>query len=320
LGSEVGALDIFADDILYKKRIEPGKMLLVDLEKGIIVPDDDIKMQIASEQPYKEWLKNKLDLDDLPEVNYQPPVEEDLIKLQQAFGYTREELNKMIKPLIIDGKDPIGSMGYDSPLAVLSKKPQLLYNYFKQLFAQVTNPPIDAIREKIITMTETTIGAEGNLVRPTALSCRQIRLGTPILKNEELEKLRVQQLDGFKAETLPIHFETTTTKPGMEKALNQLFLQADQAIKNGAVLLILSDRGIGKEKAAIPALLAVSGLHHHLIRQGIRTKVSLLLETGEPREVHHFAALLGYGAEAINPYLAIHSIFDNTLMIPSVTD
>ncbi|MGX4670890.1 glutamate synthase large subunit [Cerasibacillus sp. JNUCC 74] len=310
LGSEVGALDIFADDILYKKRIEPGKMLLVDLEKGIIVPDDDIKMQIASEQPYKEWLKNKLDLDDLPEVNYQPPVEEDLIKLQQAFGYTREELNKMIKPLIIEGKDPIGSMGYDSPLAVLSKKPQLLYNYFKQLFAQVTNPPIDAIREKIITMTETTIGAEGNLVRPTALSCRQIRLGTPILKNEELEKLRVQQLDGFKAETLPIHFETTTTKPGMEKALDQLFLQADQAIKNGAVFLILSDRGIGKEKAAIPALLAVSGLHHHLIRQGIRTKVSLLLETGEPREVHHFAALLGYGAEAINPYLAIHSIKD----------
>lgn len=312
LGSEVGALDIFADDILYKRRLEPGRMLLVDLEKGVIVPDEDIKMQIASEQPYKEWLNNKIDIDDIPDVMYRQPVfgEEKLIKQQHAFGYTREELNKIIKPLVTDGKDPIGSMGYDSPLAVLSKKPQLLYNYFKQLFAQVTNPPIDAIREKIITMVETTIGAEGNLVHPTVESCRHIRLKTPILTNGELEKLRIQQLAGFQAVTLFMHFDVNDQENALEKALNELFVKADKAINEGAVILILSDRGIGKDKAAIPALLAVSGLHHHLIRQRLRTKVSLLIESGEPREVHHFASLIGYGAEGINPYLAFHSIED----------
>ncbi|NBJ70286.1 MULTISPECIES: glutamate synthase large subunit [Clostridia] len=312
LGSEVGALDIFADDILYKQRLEPGRMLLVDLEKGIIVPDEDIKMQIATEQPYKAWLKHKVALEDICDIPSEKPVrnEESLITQQQAFGYTREELQKIIKPLVLDGKDPIGSMGYDSPLAVLSKKPQLLYNYFKQLFAQVTNPPIDAIREKLITMTETSIGAEGNLVRPTAESCRQIRLQTPILTNAELEKIRCQQLDGLKATTLTIHFAVDTQNNGLEKALDKLFAKADQAIENGSVLLILSDRGIHKQQAAIPALLAVSGLHHHFIRRGVRTKVSLLVETGEAREVHHFATLLGYGAEAVHPYLAHHTVED----------
>ncbi|WP_249869441.1 glutamate synthase large subunit [Oceanobacillus saliphilus] len=306
LGSEVGALDIFADDILYKDRLTPGKMLLIDLGKGVIIPDETIKMQVASEQPYKQWLENKINLEDLPETDTIKPVYrgESLLQQQLAFGYTREELNKIMKPLVSDGKDPIGSMGYDSPLAVLSKKPQLLYNYFKQLFAQVTNPPLDAIREKIITMVETTIGAEGNLVQPRAENCRHIRLETPILLNTELEKLREQQLNEFRTTTLSTLFDAKEGLSKMESALDALFEKADAAIDAGVTLLILSDRGVSEDKAAIPALLAVSSLHHHLIRKGIRTKVSLLVESGEPREVHHFAALIGYGAEAINPYLA----------------
>ena len=307
LGSEVGALDIFADDIEYKERLAPGKILLIDLEKGTIIPDEEVKLQIASEQPYREWLTNMTDLEDIPEALEQQPVHagDQLLKQQLAFGYTREELNKIIKPLVTEGKDPVGSMGYDSPLAVLSKKPQLLYNYFKQLFAQVTNPPIDAIREKIITMTDTTIGAEGNLVGPNKDSCKHIRLKTPVLTNRQLQKIRLQNLDGFKTVTFSTLFEAKMNENNMENALESLFVKADKAIEEGTTLLILSDRSVSEHQAAIPSLLAVSGLHHHLIRQGTRTKVSILLESAEVREVHHFATLLGYGAEGINPYLSI---------------
>lgn len=311
LGSEVGALDIFADDILHKERLNPGKMLLVDLEQGKIIPDEEIKMEIAKQKPYRQWIdKNMINLDDIPKVDEKslPNDQENLINKQLAFGYTNEELNKILKPLVAEKKDPVGSMGYDSPLAVLSKKPQLLYNYFKQLFAQVTNPPIDAIREEIVTQVSTTIGAEGSLVSPTAESCRHIRLNKPVLSNEQLETLRQQDIEGFKATTLPILFDVADGKEGMEPALERLFAQADEALAAGNKLIILSDREVSKEKAAIPALLAVSALHHHLIRKGDRTKISLLLETAEAREVHHFAALLGYGAEAINPYLAYASL------------
>ncbi|MCA1020665.1 glutamate synthase large subunit [Halobacillus litoralis] len=309
LGSEVGALDIFADDILYKDRLHPGKMLLVDLEEGKIIPDEEIKLQIAREYPYQEWIdEHKFDLEDLPDpVTEHRPIG-NLIDQQLAFGYTTEELNKILMPMVTDKKDPVGSMGYDSPLAVLSKKPQLLYSYFKQLFAQVTNPPIDAIREKLITMVETTIGAEGNLVDPKPDSCRQIRLKTPILTNTELEQLRQQTVEGFKPVTLPILFKAEEN--GMKASLDRLFEDGDQAVEDGATLIILSDRGVNEEYAAIPTLLAVSGLHHHLIRKGTRTKVSLLVESGEAREVHHFATLLGYGAEGINPYLAYESLRD----------
>jgi glutamate synthase (NADPH) large chain len=313
LGSEVGALDIFADDIVYKDRLQPGKMLLVDLEKGRMIPDEEIKLRVANEQPYRHWLNNnKKELKDLPESPYGSEMytSDEVLVQQQAFGYTTEEINKIIKPMVTDGKDPVGSMGYDSPLAVLSKKPQLLYNYFKQLFAQVTNPPIDAIREQIVTSVGTTIGAEGNLVDPGPESCRHIRLETPVLTTEELERLRYQNEEGFKAVTLSTLFNVTEEEDQLEGALDKLFARADSAIKEGATLLILSDRGVTEERAAIPALLAVSGLHHHLIRQRIRTKVSLLVESGEPREVHHFAALLGYGAEAITPYLAYESLRD----------
>ncbi|MCA1055659.1 glutamate synthase large subunit [Rossellomorea aquimaris] len=313
LGSEVGALDIFADDIVYKDRLQPGKMLLVDLEKGRMIPDEEIKLRVANEQPYRHWLNNhKKELKDLPESPYgsRSFTSDEVLIQQQAFGYTTEEINKLIKPMVTDGKDPVGSMGYDSPLAVLSKKPQLLYNYFKQLFAQVTNPPIDAIREQIVTSVGTTIGAEGNLVDPGPESCRHIRLDTPILTTEELERLRFQNEEGFKAVTLSTLFNVTDEEDQLEGALDRLFERADHAIEEGATLLILSDRGVTKERAAIPSLLAVSGLHQHLIRQRSRTKVSLLLESGEPREVHHFATLLGYGAEAITPYLAYESLRD----------
>ena len=312
LGSEVGALDIFSDDIEYKERLHPGKMLLIDLEKGIIIPDDEIKLQIAAEQPYKEWLKNMMDLDDLPEAVQELPFYHDqqLVEQQVTFGYTREELNKIIKPLVMEGKDPVGSMGYDSPLAVLSKKPQLLYNYFKQLFAQVTNPPIDAIREQIITDVVTTLGAEGSLVRPGPENALHIRLKTPIITNKQLEQLRQQQFAGLRATTISTLFEPVEGVGKLEQALEVLFEKADQAVSEGHTLLILTDRGVDKNHAPIPALLAVSGLHHHLIKKGTRTSVSILIESGEPREVHHFATLLGYGAEGINPYLAFESIRD----------
>ena len=308
LGSEVGALDIFVEDIEYKGRLHPGKMLLVDLEKGRIIPDEEIKQQISSEQPYQAWLSEHLvHLHEQPETgdNDKAFTAEERIQQQLAFGYTNEELNKMIKPMVMDEKDPIGSMGNDTPLAVLSKKPQLLYNYFKQLFAQVTNPPIDAIREETVTSCITTIGPERNLIHPEPESCRQIQLDTPILTNGQLEKL--SQLD-FTCVTLSILFSMETELPDFAKLLDEIFTKADNEIEKGATLLILSDRGVNEEYAAIPALLAVSGLHYHLIRSGTRSKVSILLESAEPREVHHFAALLGYGAEAVNPYLAFESI------------
>ncbi|WP_088007007.1 glutamate synthase large subunit [Indiicoccus explosivorum] len=319
LGSEVGALDIFSDDIIYKERLNPGKMLVVDLEEGKIIPDEEIKMQVASELPYKDWLEgHMLDLETIPDAGQEAEkavekaAEGELLDQQLAFGYTTEEVQKIVKPLASDGKDPVGSMGYDSPLAVLSERPQLLYSYFKQLFAQVTNPPIDAIREKIVTSARTTIGREGNLTDPSMESCRHIRLETPILTDSETAKLRHQNVPHFKTVTLPILFRADSGPGAMEQALEALFEKADRAYKDGAVLLILSDRGVDAEHAAIPALLAVSGLHHHLIRKGTRTKVSLLLESAEPREVHHFAALIGYGAEGINPYLALRTVRDLT--------
>jgi glutamate synthase (NADPH/NADH) large chain/glutamate synthase (ferredoxin) len=308
LGSEVGALDIFAEDIEVKDRLHPGKMLLVDLEKGRIIPDEEIKGQISSEKPYQDWLAEHLmNLNDLPEASSSDHTfnAEERTQQQLAFGYTNEELNKILKPMVTDGKDPVGSMGYDSPLAVLSKRPQLLYNYFKQLFAQVTNPPIDAIREEIITSVMTTIGPERNLLKPEAESCSQLQIDTPILSNQQLNKL---QSSTYKTETLSMLFSVDTGIPELENILNELFNKADTAIKNGATFLVLSDRGVNAKQAALPALLAVSGLHHHLIRSGTRSKVSILVESAEPREVHHFAALLGFGAEAINPYLAYESL------------
>lgn len=312
LASEVGVLDIEPERVLYKDRLRPGRMLLVDTVAGRIVADEEIKSGIASEQPYRDWLNEHLiSLEELEEAPIVLGSDYDtVLQRQQAFGYTFEQLRKILEPMAKTGVDPIGSMGTDVPLAVLSDRPQLLYNYFKQLFAQVTNPPIDANFEEIITAQGTTIGPERNLIHPEPASCRQIRLKTPFITNEELAKLRYIQRDGFKTATLPTLFEAGQGAPGLEAAMQALYEGADQAIQDGASLLILSDRGVDGRMAPIPALLATSGLHHHLIRQGTRTKVSLIVESGEPREVHHFALLLGYGAGAINPYLALETLDD----------
>src|SRR5882724_6003166 len=312
MASEAGVLPVSPDRILQKGRLQPGRMFLVDTEQGRIVADEELKKKYAGAQPYQKWLdENHVLLENLPDPeNLTTPDHRKILQRQQCFGYTFEDLRFIVGPLANDGVQPLGSMGTDTPLAVLSKKPQLLYNYFKQLFAQVTNPPIDPIREEIITSTETMLGSEGNLLEPTPESSRMIKLEHPILKNEELEKLRHVDRPGFKATTLPILFETSGGEKSLESALENLFEEADKAIADGVNILILSDRNISKELAPIPALLAVAGLHHHLIRSGTRTKVGLVLESGEPREVHHFALLIGYGCTAINPYLAFATLDD----------
>lgn len=308
--SEAGVIDIEPDQVIEKGRLSPGKMLLVDLKQGRIIPDEEVKGKIASEHPYREWLnKNSVHINELQEVTMQETVnKESISKFQHAFGYTVEELKKVIGAMAADGKEPINSMGNDMPLAVLSNHSQLLYNYFKQLFAQVTNPPIDAIREKFVTSTATLLGAEGNLLEPQAASCRRIRLKTPIITNGELAKLRSIDELQFQAETFPIVFEAGKDGSGLEAALADLFYSVDKAVMNGVSLIILSDKVINEQLAGIPALLAVSGLHHHLVRQGTRTKVSIVVETGEARDVHQLALLVGYGADAINPYLVFASI------------
>ncbi len=308
--SEVGVLEVPEETIVKKGRLSPGRMLLVDLEEGRIVSDKEIKQRIASEHPYQEWVKeNLMTLADFPQSKGAAALTgEKLLNWQKAFGYTQEEIGKIITPMVAEQKDPIGSMGIDMPLAVLSDRSQLLYNYFKQSFAQVTNPPIDALREACVTSTLTVLGPEGNLLEPDASNSQRIRLQSPLLSNHQLAQLRHHNEEKFQAKTLPILFPAGGGEQELETALDQLFAAADQAIVEGYSLLILSDRDMNEQHAAIPALLAVSGLHHHLVRTGTRTKASLLVESGEPRDVHQFAMLIGYGADAINPYLAIDSI------------
>ena len=319
MASEVGVLDIPPENVLSKGRLQPGRMFLVDTEAGRIVDDEELKQQIATEHPYNKWLRdNVIKLDELPSPPLPPePDHLTVLQRQQAFGYTNEELNLLIAPMATDGNEAIGSMGSDTPIAVLSERPQLLYNYFKQLFAQITNPPVDAIREELIMSTDTSIGPEANMLEPTPECARQIKLPSPILTNEELEKLRhLADPDNrvgdsrFKSITLPMLFEVDAGGRGLEAALDQLCRTSNAAIAGGFGIIILSDRGATSKQAPIPALLAVAGVHHHLIRQGTRTQVGFVIESGEPREVHHFALLLGYGAAAINPYLAFETLRD----------
>jgi len=314
LASEVGVIDIPAEDIVYKGRLKPGRMLVVDTNEGRIISDQEIKQKLADEHPYRDWLnKYQVLLEDLPKPKAAqiPPTDlATVLQRQQAFGYTDEELNMILIPMAQDGVEPLGSMGNDAALAVLSDKPKLLYDYFKQLFAQVTNPPIDAIREALVFSTEVMVGAESNMLEPAPQNCHQIRLDYPLLTDQDLAKIRYSKIPGFAASTLPIVFPAGSGGVGLEQSMDELFKAADAAIARGFNLIILSDRSVDKDHAPIPALLAVSGLHHHLIRQGKRTQVGLLLESGEPREIHHFAALIGYGVTAINPYLAFQSIED----------
>src|SRR5688572_8194298 len=311
MASEAGVLDIPPEKVREKGRIQPGRMFLVDTEEGRIIPDDEIKQKLVNERPYRQWLDEHMaHLEDLPEAPKVPAPDHDtLLHRQIAFGYTFEDQRIILAPMARDGVEAIGSMGNDTPLAVLSNKSRLLYDYFKQLFAQVTNPPIDSIREEIITATETRLGSEGNLLNPDPLVCRRVELKWPVLTNEEFAKIRRLDQPGFKVGVLPILFRATRGERGLAKAMEEMCHIARRMIEDEEVtVLILSDRGVTKEFAPIPALLAVSGLHHFLIREGLRTRISIVVETGEAREVHHFSLLIGYGVSAINPYVAFETI------------
>ena len=378
LASEVGVLDIPVEDVVAKGRLQPGKMLLVDTAARRLITDAEIKEEVAASQPYRQWLDQQMvALEALPAPIAPHPAEQTpLLQRQQVFGYTFEDLNMILGPMGRDGVEPIGSMGNDTPLAVLSQQPQLLYNYFKQLFAQVTNPPIDSLREEIVIDTGVSLGSERNLLNPEPESCRSLKLPKPILTDAQLARLRQVDLPGLKAVTLSTLFPADTAAPQFGKgeafrprplsqggasrgistaaakapwsgapfvvggdleakaeaegrdsnlspnlslnlnplaqALDALFAAADRAVEGGANILILSDRGVDREHAAIPALLALAGVHHHLVRQGSRTRVGLVVESGEPREIHHFALLISYGAGAINPYLALETLADMT--------
>ena len=308
LASEAGVLPVPPEDVVQKGRLEPGKMFLVDTKEGRIIPDEEIKQQITSAQPYQQWLdQNLVTLEQLPDAAREVKgLDADAVtQRQMAFGYTFEELRMLLVPMGKDAVEAIGAMGTDTPLPVLSNRPKLLYNYFQQLFAQVTNPPIDSIREAIITSAITTIGAEHNLLEPTPKSCHLLQLKTPFITDSELAKIKYNT--HFKTAVLPILFDPDGGESGLAGAMEALCMKADEKIAAGHEILILCDRDIAQNRAPIPALLAVAGLHHHLIRNGTRTRVGIVLESGEPREVHHFAALLGYGCGAINPYMAFET-------------
>jgi glutamate synthase domain-containing protein 2/glutamate synthase domain-containing protein 1/glutamate synthase domain-containing protein 3 len=311
MASEVGVLpDLDPLTVVEKGRLRPGRMFLVDMNEGRIVPDEEVKERVYSAHPYQEWLEaNRVTIDSLPQPADAPNISPETIQTRQhAFGYTYEDLRFLLGPTANDGVQPMGSMGNDTPLAILSDRPKHLYQYFKQIFAQVTNPALDCIREELVTGTETFIGSEGNLLRPGPKSCRMIRMETPVIDDRDLGKLQEIDREGFKSTTIHALFPANQGGKGLEKSLNSLFRQANKAIKDGVNILIVSDRDINREQAAIPTLLAMGGLHHHLVRKGTRARVSIILETGEAREVHHFAVLLGYGADAINPYLAFESL------------
>ncbi|WP_343247033.1 glutamate synthase large subunit [Diplocloster hominis] len=308
LSSEVGVLDLDPSHILVKERLHPGKMLLVDTVAQKVISDDELKERYANRQPYGEWLdRNLVELKNLRIPNQRVPeyTQEERSRLQKAFGYSYEELKTSILQMARNGAEGIAAMGADTPLPVLSNQPQPLYNYFKQLFAQVTNPPIDAIREEIVTSTTVYIGEDGNLLEEKAANCHVLKVNNPILTNTDLLKIKNMQVEGFRVEVIPITYYTNTR---LERAIERLFVEVDRAYRDGANILILSDRGLDENHVAIPSLLAVSALQQHLVKTKKRTSVAMILESGEPREVHHFATLLGYGACAINPYLAQESV------------
>ena len=328
MASEAGVLDIPPEDVVAKGRLQPGRMFLVDTEQGRIIPDDELKAAITGAHPYEQWVRESLvNLADLPAPDTVIlPDHETVLRRQEVFGYTTEDVRLIINAMATTGADPIGSMGNDAPLAVLSERPQLLYNYFKQLFAQVTNPPVDAIREEIIMATDRSIGPEANLLEPGPDAAHQVALPSPVISNAELETIRAldggPDSHGFRTITLPILFKVADNGAGLRRAIEDLRRQASEAIAEGYNQVILSDRGHTETDAPIPALLAVSAVHHHLVRAGTRGRVGLLLESGEPREAHHFCLLIGYGASAINPYLAFETIDDQVRLgvIPGPTE
>jgi glutamate synthase domain-containing protein 2/glutamate synthase domain-containing protein 1/glutamate synthase domain-containing protein 3 len=309
LGSETGVMDVPADQVKRKGRLQPGKLFLVDLERGVIVDDADVKREVAGQQPYGEWFEQGIvHLGDLPPGPELPKPPEPLHERQRAFGFTQEDLRVILSPTAARAEEPIGSMGNDAALAVLSDRQPPLFSYFKQLFAQVTNPPIDPIRESIVMSTGTGVGSERNLLDETPEHAHQLSMLTPILFDRELAQLRAVDSSVFKARTVDITWPISEGPDGMAKALDRVCKEADDALADGINILILSDRAVSRERAGIPSLLAVAGVHHHLVREGTRLQTGLVLESGEPREVHHFATLIGYGASAINPYLMLESL------------
>ncbi len=311
MASEAGVLEIDPANVLEKGRLQPGKMFLVDTAQQRIIADEEIKAGFARRQPYRTWLnEQQVRLEDLPRKEGLKPDFESLLTRQQVFGYTLEDLRIIMGPMAVNGEEPLGSMGNDTPLAVLSHKPQLLYSYFKQLFAQVTNPPLDAIREEIVTSMVTTLGAEQDLFEETPEHCHQLRLKQPILTNADLEAIRAVSVGKIKSYTISTLYEVQGGGEALSEAMNRIREEAHDAVQSGAALIILSDRGVNQLFAPIPALLACSGVHQHLIREGTRTRCGIIIESGEPREVHHFALLFGYGAGAVNPYLAFETLAD----------
>ena len=308
LSSEVGVLDINPAKVVQKERLHPGKMLLVDTVRGRVIDDDELKEKYAVSQPYGEWLDRYLvKLKDLkiPNIRVQEYSKEELARMQKAFGYTYEEYQTSIRQMALNGAEGISAMGIDTPLAVLSSRHQPLFNYFKQLFAQVTNPPIDAIREEIVTSTTVYVGKDGNLLNEQPINCQVLKIEHPILTNTDMLKIKNMKVEGFQVEEVPITYYKNTN---LEKAIDHLFVEVDRAHRNGADILILTDRGVDENHVPIPSLLAVSAVHQHLVKTKKRTSLAIVLESGEPREVHHFATLLGYGACAVNPYLALETI------------
>ncbi|MFC4532895.1 glutamate synthase large subunit [Sphaerisporangium dianthi] len=315
LASEAGVLDIEPSRVVRKGRLQPGKMFLVDTSRGMIIEDDEIKAELAAAHPYGDWLHAGLiRFEELPERQRPLVTHEALVKRQQTFGYTEEELRVILAPMAKAGAEPIGSMGTDSPVAVLSDKPRLLFDYFSQLFAQVTNPPLDAIREELVTSLQTTIGPEGNLLAPDPASCRRLVLPYPVIDNDELAKIihinDEGALPGFQPHIVSGLFEVAGGGEALLHRLEEICAEVSQAIADGARIIVLSDRGSDGRLAPIPSLMLTGAVHHHLIHEKSRTRVGLVIETGEARECHHMALLIGYGASAVNPYLAIETIED----------
>ena len=312
MASEVGVLDIPPENILLKERLHPGRIFLVDTAQGRIVSDEEIKRDLAAAHPYRRWLDEHLiDIEDLPAAPYLPRVSHETVRQrQQLFGYTQEDLRVVLAPMAASGDEAIGSMGTDTALAVLSDRPRLLFDYFKQLFAQVTNPPLDAIREGLVTTMESTVGPEGNLLDPRPESCHQIKIKYPVIDNDQMAKLRHVYEPGFRSITLPMLFDPRHDGPGLERAIEDITTRASDAVDAGYTIVILSDRGADRDRAPIPSALATAAVHHHLVRLGKRTRCGLVVESGDAREVHHCAILLGYGAGVVNPYLAFETLDD----------
>ena len=310
MASEVGVVPVEEANVAYKGRLQPGKMFLVDINEGRIISDEELKTKIATQKPYKKWVdENQVNLKDLPETGYKFETDLDsLLTRQIAFGYTVEDIKFIMAPMIGTAMEATGSMGNDSALAVLSQKPQLLFNYFKQLFAQVTNPAIDSIREELVMSMEVTLGKERNLLDESPEHCRKLKVEHPILSGKEMEKIRNLDQNDLKSVVLSTLFPISKGEKGLEQAMDDLCQSASKAIEEGATILVLSDKGVDANNAALPSLLAIAGVHHHLLRERTRTRVGLVVETGEAREMMHFALLIGYGAGAIYPYLAYETV------------